>query len=238
MRRGCLRWYSFYDEFSHLFLVPPKSPPPTKTIGKVALHSCPSVSGSHLWMCISYRLKGQCLSKGEVLVMASEKINDSSSQKCPTVGSSTWWCSRCPCLGAFCPSLYALLTSWRSALLWWGCRHTHDHNSIEETLAAASPVMVSPRHTSSSLSPNMCHYLSVSLFPLLQPVLCKQHSGRAKLQLTLSISHWAKMTHCLPVPVLLFRKCLRCFSGLVWGAFPICVCFTKSLEVNYRLSID
>lgn len=125
MRRGCLR-YSFYDEFSHLFLVPPRSPTPTKTIGKVVLHSCPSVSGSHLWMCISYRLKGRRLSKGEVLVMASEKINDSSSQKCPTVGSSTWWCSRCPpCLGAFCPSLYALLTSWLSALLWWGCRHTH-----------------------------------------------------------------------------------------------------------------
>lgn len=116
--------------------------------------------------------------------------------------------------------------------------YTQDHNSIEETCAAASPVMVSPRHTSSSLSPNMCHYLSMSLFPLLQPVLCKQHSGRAKLQLTLSISHWAEMTHCLPVPVLLFRSVQGAFSGLVCRAFPICVCLTKSLEVNSRLSID
>lgn len=163
MRRGCL-WYSFYQEFPVLFLVPLQPLPPAKNIWKVVLYSCLSVSGSHLRM---------CLKRGAFLREGSQWRH---LKRCPTVGRSTWGCSRHPCLGPFRPSLCSTSLGFCLVLMeLQAC--TRDHNSTEQSLATVSPGMVSPKPTPSSLSPNMRHSLPVSLGWLLQAPLslCKQH---------------------------------------------------------------
>lgn len=150
--------------------------------------------------------------------MASEKINGSSSQRCPAVGSSTWGCSRHLCLGAFHPSLRStnllgfclVLTELQACI--------HDHNSTEESFATVSPVTVSRKPTPSSLFPNMGHSPSISLGWLLQALLCMQHLRGAKLQLSLySPLGWDAAVHLS----------LSSFSGRVGGSLSGLVCGSR-----------